>query len=156
MSWHSRDSPLRGTSCSSKKRTIPGTNPSPSAILRTPSSCRDCTIDLAACQHLGHQKPTEDRQRGFRMLIKMEKAFCDLQLQKQPRLFQFSMSWHSRDSPLRGTSCSSKQRTIPGTNPSPSAILGTPSSVSNDRGRPRFKRTGRSGKHSEGGLRISD
>ncbi|GIY14611.1 hypothetical protein CEXT_447971 [Caerostris extrusa] len=72
MSWHSRDSPLRRTSCSNKKRTIPGTNPSPSAILRIPSSdfglvlpetreqkvttgcfhCRDCTIDLATCQHL--------------------------------------------------------------------------------------------------------
>ncbi|GIY14609.1 hypothetical protein CEXT_447961 [Caerostris extrusa] len=80
MSWHSRDLPIRGTSCSNKKRTIPGTNPSPSAILRTPSSCRDCTIDLAACQHLGHQKPTGDRQRGFRILIKMEKAFRDLQV----------------------------------------------------------------------------
>ncbi|GIY42043.1 hypothetical protein CDAR_44821 [Caerostris darwini] len=79
-----------------------------------------------------------------------------ISLKKQPRLFKSSIFWHSRDSPLRRTSCSNKKRTIPGTNPSPSAILRTPSSVSNDRGRPRFKRMGTSGKHSEGGLRISD
>ncbi|GIY51415.1 hypothetical protein CDAR_462271 [Caerostris darwini] len=82
-------------------------------------------------------------------------ALCNLS-SKQPRLFKSSIFWHSRDSPLRRTSCSNKKRTIPGTNPSPSAILRTPSSVSNDRGRPRFKRMGTSGKHSEGGLRISD
>ncbi|GIX90843.1 hypothetical protein CEXT_482361 [Caerostris extrusa] len=27
--------------------------------------CRDCTIDLVACQHLGHQKPTEDGREGL-------------------------------------------------------------------------------------------
>ncbi|GIY67605.1 hypothetical protein CDAR_174641 [Caerostris darwini] len=27
--------------------------------------CRDCTIDLVTCQHLGHQKPTKDGREGL-------------------------------------------------------------------------------------------